>query len=149
MTVTMVVKASIAGKNKQEQDSALKTQAHNLEVLIEQIAQFNIEVEKSKLVEKKLKEAKEKLLAMLPTDLDATTPYVFEGTLHRIEVSSCSKVRSIVDLEKVKIALGDVLFMKIAKVGLTEIDMYLSDQEKSDLTLERYTGARKMSIKEN
>lgn len=119
----------------------------NIEV-VEEMATLSIQLDAFKVLEAKYNSLKKALLEQIPEDATEFEPYTFAGINHKVVFSACSKKREITDMEKAKAALGAELFMKIAKIGLTDLDKYLSVEEKEQFIVESQTGARNCSVKE-
>jgi hypothetical protein len=81
-------------------------------------------------LQKKYDALKKKLLAMVETNLEASEDFIAEGTEFMQPVKAANDKREISDMDMVKKLMGEVTFMQVAKVTLTDIDAYLTPEEK-------------------
>jgi len=147
MAVTIQKKMAQATQAQEQQQEQLQ---ENAEVvgLVEKLATINLKIDALKPLEKEAGTIKKTLLEKIPKDHPETERYVFEGTDHVAEFSPHSKKRLIMDMVKAREIMGEDLFMKIASVSLTDVDKYLSDEEKVKFIVESDTGPRTCKVKE-
>lgn len=62
-----------------------------------------------------------------------------------LKIGSRSNVRSITDMDKAVELLGTDTFMKIAKIGLTDLDKYLTPEEVAEVTVTKRSDTRRFS----
>lgn len=92
----------------------------------------------------------DKLVKELRTEameVDPDQVVSFEGTKGTVVFGEASRQRVLADMAGVKKALGNELFMSIAKVTLGDLDKYLSTEESAPL-VEQGRGPRKIDIVE-
>lgn len=94
---------------------------------------------------KELADLVKTLKAEVPADLDPDADYVFEGEKHRYVFGAASKDRYVADMEAVKAAFGEKVFMELVKVNLTDLDKYLTPDQLADL-IAYSRGSRKASM---
>lgn len=115
--------------------------------MVDELAGLTAEYEAAKKTVKEYEAAKKKLgdiaSSILPGP-DATR--TFSGALGIVEVGACGSARKIEDMAAVRKALGDATFMKVASVGLGELDKLLSGAEKSALLVQVRTESRPVKI---
>lgn len=116
--------------------------------IVEEMSLLQIQLDTFKLISAKYDTLKKTLLDSIPLDATEFEPYTFTGTAHKVVFSARAKKREVTDMEAAKEALGVELFMKIAKIGLTELDKYLSQEEKDKFIIETQTGPRSCVVKE-
>lgn len=94
---------------------------------------------------KELADLVKALKGEVPADLDPDVDYVFEGESHKYVFGPASNDRYIADMEAVKTAFGDKVFMELVKVNLTDLDKYLTpDQLGTIIGISR--GSRKPTM---
>lgn len=93
-----------------------------------QVEQY-LEAAQVKLYLKRQAELRKQLATSVPEDTSKAETYTFKGTLGSVVFSACSITSTIPDLNKVVESLGSEVFMKIAKVGVTDLKAYLTEAE--------------------
>ena len=79
-------------------------------------------------------EAESKLQAMVDElELGDDEEDTVSGERFRVEIGPRGNKRSIPDMAKVKAALGDLLFMKLATVTLKNLDDYLNPEQRGEV----------------
>lgn len=103
-----------------------------------------------KTVTEGLEATKQKALKVLEPELadqPAAETVLIVGEKHVLKFSPKQWVREILGgTEAVKETVGDDLFMKIAKVGLGEIDKYVDDKTKVKFIKSERTGRRAVEV---
>lgn len=69
-----------------------------------------------------------------------------KGVNHTLQLSARTKVVGEVDLDKVIKILGPEAFLKIAKVGITDLRKYLTEAQFKDVAEEGLTGTRRIKV---
>lgn len=75
-------------------------------------------------------------------DLGPEDAHVYEGEAFVAKVGKEGNARSIVDPEHIREELGQELFNKLAKIGLGDIDKYLTPDQIGDAITSAKTGRR-------
>lgn len=102
---------------------------------------------KVELERKRLAELKATLLAAIDETTPAEDKAVLVGSDGRqLEFSAKGEASTITDLEKAKKLLGTATFMKIAKIGITDLRAYLTPPEFAEVTKTERTGTRRIKI---
>lgn len=116
--------------------------------IVEEMATLKMLIDEFTPIEKRYDKLKKELQEKIPDDASSFETYNFMGISHIVVFSERPLVRTITDVNKVRDKLGEELFMQIVKVGLTELDKYLSEEEQADVVMSANTGARRCAIKE-
>lgn len=116
--------------------------------IVEEMALLSLKIGELKPLEKKYDGLRKTLLEQLPEGYSEHEGYTFEGTHHVVEFSPNSKQRIITDIKKAREALGDELFMNLVKLSLTDMDKYLTSEQKEGFIIEASTGSRICKVKE-
>lgn len=77
---------------------------------------------------------------------EAEEPVVVKGEKHAVEVGACPNEVSSVDVDKVIEILGVDVFLKIAKVGITDLRRYLTPEQFAEACTEAHTGTRRIKV---
>jgi hypothetical protein len=109
-----------------EEIDAFGLLAEEAQPIIDQIAKLQLKL-KPMADAKKLLEAKIDKMP-IPDDCDG---HVEKGVMYEAAIGKRGSSRSIKDMEEVKTALGESLFMSLATVKLGDIDAYLTPEEKA------------------
>jgi len=90
--------------------------------------------------------AKKALLAEIDSTLDATETLQIICEEGVVKVGAKAKSRVITDKDKVLDFIGAETFINISKVSLTDIDAYLTPEQKEQVLESSQTGARKITV---
>lgn len=123
---------SIAPIVEVEQDSTTK--------LTDELVQLEKRLSNPQLKQdlKRQTELRKQLATSVPEGTSEAETYTFKGTLGSVVFSACSVVTAIPDLNKVVEGLGHEVFMKIAKVGVTDLKAYMTEVEFSNVSVKAW-----------
>ena len=71
------------------------------------------------------------LRAVADKEAPADAKVVFTGTTHDFAVTEKGEQRKIADIQECRKKLGDKLFFELARINLSDVDKYLSNNEKN------------------
>lgn len=134
-------------KEKQVQKKSVKKQNVVAEQ-VEALVKLKKEADKAKAVIAEYDGARKALMELIPEDASDFEPVIFEGETHNAVFSARAAKRSVADLQKLHSILGNKVFYEIASVPLTEVDKYLSEEEKEQVLMTAHTGPRVIKIEE-
>lgn len=108
-----------------------------LEIAVDELIQVEQALEKAEIKQylKRQTELRKQLASMAPEGTSNSEPVTFTGKTGSVVFSPCSITSTIPDLNKVVESLGNEVFMKIAKVGLTDLKPYLSESEFAKISV--------------
>ena len=117
-----------------------------IRTMIDSLAEINEEY-------KRLGDAKKDLETLLKKyfeekELTAEEDYIFVGELFQCDLGQMGMKRTIKDIRMVKEVLGEVPFMNIATVKLSDLDKYLSKAELDKVLDSKRSGSRVMKFSE-
>lgn len=117
---------------------------------VDRLATLHAQIGDLAPVFKEIKKIEEKLRAVAGEAVANTEGAVVVGTKADFVVSACGTSRAINDMKGVRSAMGDKLFMEVAKVTLGDVDKYLTEDQKTKLVTETQEGSRsgKLRLKE-
>ena len=120
---------------------------HPVVKAIQRMAEIEKELRASKPLAKEYAEKLEIVKAAAEVAAaDADKAVAVRGVTHEVEFTAKNKSRSA-DVKKAKKLMGDKLFMEVAKIGLAEIDKYLTPAQIKDCVTEGRDGARSHTLR--
>jgi len=93
-----------------------------------------------------LRSKKAQLLALIPDEADPEEKFELEGKVFTVEISKAKKTRKIIDLVKVFEALGEDLFVKLASIPMSGIDLHLSEAEQAECIETNFSKTRTIKL---
>ncbi len=121
-----------------------------LEVLTDEVGTLEMEVARLKAMpvwqeyEKKKKALIEKVETIMGVQPEETAQLT--GLKYICSFSQKANKRTISNIKVAKSALGNEVFFKVAKINLTDLDKYLSEDERAECVTESRTGPRQVKF---
>lgn len=134
-------KKAVAKKSKIEQ-------VGEVAAIVEKMAALSIKLDALTEAEKEYNKLRGQLAGMIPAECPAEEPFVFEGVKHDVVFSERPVERKIIDMESAFDALGQELFLQVAKVTLKDVDKYMTPEEQEGIIVSARTGSRRCAVKE-
>lgn len=115
------------------------------EQLVDTIVEQNPAILSAKEPKKVQDSARKELLDMVEAAFETSDEIIVKGTKGQVRFSPCSTKRECVDVKAVHEMLGDEAFYAIVRIGLTDLDKYLTAHQMEQVT-EKGCGSRSMTV---
>ncbi len=136
MTLAMKIKPALpGGKAKPKVDPVVAK--------VDRLAEIEATLKTLDPLVKEANEIKAELRGIADTNTPSDEPCSFSGTKFLYSLDPKTNERTVIDMEGVKNKLGKDLFFQIAKIGLADIDKYLSESERAKFIKIERTGSRR------
>lgn len=119
-------------------------QSHEAE-LADIIIQTNAALEAAKQPRKEQNAAKKELLEIVEKQAGPDDVVTIEGKLGIVKFGQASNKRVLIDAKAVHKMLGDETFYALASVSLTDLDKYLTEEQRKQV-LDTERGSRGMDV---
>ena len=122
----------------------------SLEELADKYAELSAKaekiLEKAKPINLEISEIQKAIMERVDSQIEPTEKMVVKASTVWVEIGEKAKSRTITDMEKVVELFGTETFLKVAKVGLADIDKYLTPEQIALCVSEEKTGRRSIKF---
>lgn len=146
MGVTITVKPKTKAVSGAKAKAAVAAPVTDLKVKVDELVVLSKQVEDFKPVNKKYLALRKELLETAEPEYTAAENILMSGTLGQVQWGPKADERTITDMRKVHKILGDAAFYALVKIGLTDLDKYLTPEQKKMVVKTDPTGSRAYSF---
>jgi len=152
MAITMNKKKAVSEYSATSELSMLpeaesQVSMETLGILIDEVGSLEAEAQKAKATLKKYDASKKKLLEMADLVIASSCKgLVVSGCDYAAEIGPRGSIRSVKNIAKAVVLLGEEVFLKLAKINLGDLEKYLTETQLDEVVEVGNTGSRSLKI---
>lgn len=143
MAVTIVKPKA---KSEEQVDSAQIVQPEVIDEYASLRTKLDKKKDKLKPLEKKVGSLEKGILGAVDAVLDPSASIDLQGEENELKVGPQGQRAELVDTEKAMDILGQELFLKLAKISMTDLKAYMTPEQISEVTESKYAIKRRVKV---